>query len=143
MSSSISSDLRARIREQAADRCGYCLSPQHLVLGPLEIEHIVPTASGGTNDEENLWLACRMCNSFKSTQTHAVDPATGRRSRLFNPRIEPWSRHFHWSDDATQIIGVTAIGRATVAALKLNHVIAVMVRQSWVVAGWHPPQEMR
>jgi hypothetical protein len=141
MSPTISEAIRARVRAAAGDRCGYCRSPQHLVLGPLEIEHTIPTARGGTDDEANLWLACRMCNNFKGTQTHAVDPLTGRRVQLYNPRKQRWSRHFHWSADGTQIIGRTASGRATVVALQLNNVIAVMVRRSWVSAGWHPPVE--
>ena len=141
MSPAISAEARARVRAAAGDRCGYCRSPQHLVLGPLEIEHTIPAARGGTDDEANLWLACRMCNNFKGTQTHAVDPLTGRRVRLYNPRKQRWTRHFHWSVDGTQIIGRTASGRATVVALQLNNVIAVMVRRAWVSAGWHPPVE--
>jgi 5-methylcytosine-specific restriction endonuclease McrA len=57
MSPAISEVVRARVRAAAGDRCGYCRSPQHLVLGSLEIEHTIPTAHGGTDDEENLWLA--------------------------------------------------------------------------------------
>lgn len=48
-----------------------------------------------------------------------------------------------WSQDGTQIEGITAAGRATVRALQLNHVISVMVRRSWVAAGWHPPSRAR
>jgi len=135
----ISEALRARVRLQAGNRCGYCQSAQQYVLGLLEIDHIIPTARGGLDHEENLWLACRMCNSFKSTQTHARDPITGRRVRLFHPRRQRWSRHFLWSEDGTRIIGRTACGRATVIALQLNHMIAVIVRREWVAAGWHPP----
>jgi len=111
------------------------------VLGPLEIEHIRPTARGGSDDEANLWLACRMCNNFKGVQTHALDPATARRVRLFNPRVQRWPQHFHWSDDGTHVQGRTPTGRATVIALQLNNVIAVTVRRAWVSAGWHPPVE--
>src|SRR5262249_54784110 len=60
-SADVPAEVRARVRAQAGDRCGYCLSPQWLVYCALEIEHIVPTAHGGTDEEENLWLACRMC----------------------------------------------------------------------------------
>jgi hypothetical protein len=45
-----------------------------------------------------------------------------------------------WSDDGTRIIGRTASRRATVVALQLNNMIAVMVRRNWVAAGWHPPR---
>ena len=143
MSSGVSDDVRARIRARAGERCGYCRSPQHLVLGPLEIDHVVPSALGGSDDEENLWLACRMCNAFKGTQTHAVDPMTGRRLRLYDPRVDDWLGHFRWSEDATRVVALTGTGRATVVALQLNHAIAMMVRRAWVAAGWHPPGQPR
>lgn len=63
-SSYISEELRAKIRTQANDQCGYCRSLQKYVLGILEIEHIIPKALGGSDNEENLWLACRLCNNF-------------------------------------------------------------------------------
>ena len=137
----VSDALRARVRIQAGNRCGYCQSSQRYVLGLLEIDYIIPTARGGLDEEENLWLACRMCNGFKGTQTHARDPATGRRVRLFNPRRQRWSRHFLWSEDGTHIIGRTTCGRATIIALQLNNVIAVIVRREWAAAGWHPPED--
>lgn len=137
----IPEEMRTRIREQAENRCGYCQSSQRYVLGLLEIDHIVPQAQGGTDDEENLWLACRMCNGFKGAQTHARDPVTKHWVKLFNPRRQRWSRHFSWSENGTQIIGRTACGRATVVALQLNHIIAVTVRREWVAVGWHPPKD--
>src|SRR5688572_32098793 len=87
-----------RIRESARNRYGYCLSPQHLVLGPLEIEHLVPRARGGTNDEPNLWLSCAICNSHKRDLVAAKDPETGVEVPLFNPRQQKWSDHFRWSE---------------------------------------------
>jgi len=140
-SRSISEALREKIRAQAGNRCGYCLSLQKYVLGLLEIEHIIPKAKGGTDEEENLWLACRLCNNYKGTQTSALDPLTKRQVNLFNPRKQKWSRHFQWSEDGTKIIGRTACGRTTVVALQLNNIIAVTVRQQWVMAGWHPPED--
>jgi hypothetical protein len=139
--SPVSDEVRARVRAQADDRCGYCHSPQRYVLGLLEIDHIIPQAQGGTDDEDNLWLSCRMCNSFKGAQTHGLDPITGRRVSLFNPRRQRWTEHFRWSEDSTRVIGLTDCGRATVLALQINNVIAVMVRREWVTAGWHPPAE--
>lgn len=119
----------------AGDRCGYCRSPQHLVLGPLEIEHLIPTARGGTDVESNLWLACRMCNNYKGTQIEALDPVTGQPSALYNPRTQQWNDHFIWSADGTVILGRTACGRATVIALQINNIIAVTVRRAWASAG--------
>jgi hypothetical protein len=133
-------ELRDRVRQQAGDRCGYCLSRQEYVWGTLEVEHIVPLADGGADAEENLWLACRPCNSHKSSQTEAMDPETGQGVPLFNPRTQVWREHFAWSEDGTRIIGLTAIGRATVVALRLNDTRLVAIRQRWVEVGWHPPK---
>jgi hypothetical protein len=108
---------------------------------PMEIEHIIPEAVGGATTEENLWLACRRCNQFKGTQTHALDPVTGRCVRLFNPRKQSWKRHFKWSADGTVIIGKTAVGRATIVALQMNHPVSIRARQKWVLAGWWPPED--
>lgn len=140
--SQIPEKVRAQIRIQANHQCGYCLSLQKYVLGVLEIEHIIHRAAGGTDDEENLWLACRLCNAYKGIQTHARDPVTNRKVKLFNPRQQKWSRHFTWANNGTQITGLTACGRATVLALQLNNPYAVTVRQAWVSAGWHPPTEV-
>ena len=105
------------------------------------MEHLHPEALGGTDDEENLWLACRLCNGSKGVQTHGRDPITGRRVKLFNPRRQHWKRHFTWNADGTRIIGLTVCGRATIAALKLNNLLAINVRREWVKAGWHPPED--
>jgi 5-methylcytosine-specific restriction endonuclease McrA len=80
----ISLATRRRVRQVAADRCGYCLSPQALILGRLEIDHIIPSARGGTDSEENLWLACSLCNNYKGSQIEARDPLTGEVVALFN-----------------------------------------------------------
>jgi hypothetical protein len=58
---------------------------------------------------------------------------------MFNPRKQRWHRHFYWSRDGTKVFGRTICGRATVEALRLNNEIALVVRQNWVKAGWHPP----
>ena len=64
VSASIPAAVKRRVRQQAENRCGYCRSRQEYVLGFPEIEHIIPRARGGTDDEENLWFACRLCNHF-------------------------------------------------------------------------------
>src|SRR4051794_19138781 len=116
----ISVALDQRVRDAARNRCGYCLSPQHLVMARLEIDHIIPISKGGTSDERNLWLSCPLCNAAKRDRTTAVDPETRMEVLLFHPRLDVWSEHFRWSDDGIRIIGLTPTGRATVAALHLD-----------------------
>jgi hypothetical protein len=105
------------------------------------IDPIRPEAAGGLTREDNLCLACHACNEFKGAQTHARDPQTGRRVRLFNPRTQRWPEHFAWSQDGTRIMGLTPCGRATVVALQLNHEEIVHARRLWASVDWWPPEE--
>ena len=48
-------------------QCSYC----HTTGVPLQLEHIVPKARGGSDRVSNLCLACQNCNMAKGTQTAA------------------------------------------------------------------------
>ena len=87
----------------------------------MNIEHIIPLSRGGRSDESNLCLACAWCNSYKWAQTHGVDPETHVEISLFKPRTQQWHNHFRWSENGVSIIGLTAIGHATVDALPRNY----------------------
>lgn len=140
MTTSISNKLRAQIEQDAGHRCGYCLSDETLTGIPLSVEHILPEALGGKTIRTNLWLACRPCNEYKGTQTHAKDQETGKKAPLFNPREHQWNEHFSWSEDGCYILEKTPIGRATITALQLNRKLLVNARKRWVIVGWHPPK---
>jgi 5-methylcytosine-specific restriction endonuclease McrA len=137
----IPESVRVPVREAAQSRCGYCLSPQQYVMAKLEVEHLIPRAQGGSDDESNLWLSCSLCNRYKGAQVTGNDPLNNETVTLFNPRTQVWSEHFRWSPEGTHILGLTPIGRATVEALQLNNEIAVEVRRNWVLAGWHPADQ--
>lgn len=137
--SSLSETLRQKVRQRAGNRCEYCLSNQDYIMGRLQIDHIQLLAKGGTDTEDNLCLACELCNQYKWIQTESLDPQSGETVSLFHPRQQQWKEHFTWSAEGTEIIGLTACGRATIDALRLNNNLAVIVRQNWVKAGWHPP----
>lgn len=62
---------------------------------------------------------------------------------LFNPRNQVWAEHFARLDDGALIVGITACGRATLAALRMNEVDVVTTRRLWIAVGWHPPLEDR
>lgn len=134
--SNLAEKLKRKIRQEAKNRCGYCLLPQSLNPAQLEVEHLLPTAKGGTDNEKNLWLACRLCNGYKGVQTEAIDPKTNKSVSLFNPRTQNWNEHFKWIDE--KIVGKTVCGRATVQGLKLNNEIILPVRKKWMLVGWFP-----
>lgn len=106
---------------------------------PLEIEHIIPEAVGGETVRSNLWLACHRCNQFKSNRIEAFDEKTDKTVPLFNPRMQDWFEHFRWHPSGLRIVGLTAIGRATVEAMQFNNEYVVATRTYWVIGGWHPP----
>jgi hypothetical protein len=132
--------LRERVARMAGFRCGYCRTPESIAGFRLSIEHIIPEAKGGQTVEGNLWLACHACNEFKGARLHVRDPATGKRVRLWNPRRQKWLDHFSWSEDGTEILGLTPCGRATIAGLQLNRQELMAARSLWVQVGWWPPR---
>lgn len=134
--------IRQELRIIAKYRCGYCLSPEVLSGIALTLEHIIPLASGGTDEIDNLWLSCRTCNEKKGVQTQAEDSNTREVVPLFNPRTQRWSAHFQWDEAGTQMSGLTPVGRATIVALDLNRELLVLARERWVQAGWHPPKDV-
>jgi len=137
----ISRSLRQRVVAEFRDQCAYCHTLTSITGARLVIDHIVPEAAGGQTVWENLCLACHSCNEFKGAQVEAQDPLTGESVLLFHPRRQQWSEHFYWSEDGSEIIGLTPVGRATVAALNMNHPDIVEARRRWAEVGWHPPQE--
>lgn len=106
----------------------------------MTFDHIQPQSKGGTTAFENVCLACRSCNEYKSDLTEAKDPLTDKAVPFFNPRTQQWPEYFVWSLDATKVEGITAIGRATVAALRMNNPVIVAARYRWAISGWHPPE---
>ncbi|HEU5198310.1 MAG TPA: HNH endonuclease [Ktedonobacterales bacterium] len=134
-------ELRHRIAGQARHRCGYCLTSQKITGMHLDVEHIIPEARGGKTEEDNLWLACSDCNEFKGDRIEATDPLTEEVVRMFDPRHQRWDDHFAWTALGDEIVGLTEIGRATVAALKLNRALLLDARRMWVKVGWHPPKD--
>jgi hypothetical protein len=133
--------LRQRVIADSRNQCAYCHTLTSITGARLVIDHITPEAAGGLPVWENLCLACHSCNEFKGAQVEAQDPLTGEHVPLFHPRRQQWGEHFRWSEDGSEIVGLTPVGRATVTALNMNHPDIVEARRRWARVGWHPPQE--
>ena len=78
---SVTKRLRFEILRRDSHACRYCgaKAPD----AELTVDHVPPTALGGTDDPTNLVAACRACSSSK----HAND--TMPRINYYNPRWFP------------------------------------------------------
>jgi hypothetical protein len=139
--SSISKSLRQQVINEAGYRCEYCRTSSRLTGMPLVMDHILPSSLGGNDERENLAACCYRCNEFKGSKIKANDPVTNESISLFNPRLQRWLDHFQWANGGTHIIGITAIGRGTVLALRLNNEDVVQARAIWISLSWHPPND--
>ncbi len=107
------------VRQRAGNRCEYChLHQDDSPLAVLHIEHIVPKKHGGTDDTDNLALACIDCNLHKGSNLTGIEPETDEITELFHPRRHEWEDHFEWK--GIFILGLTAIGRTTVRVFNMN-----------------------
>jgi HNH endonuclease len=128
--------IEQAVRRRAQGRCEYCHRPQWPANLKFTIDHIRSRQHGGTNDLENLAVACGHRNSHKGPNIAAIDPLTGRLTRLFHPRIDHWNKHFRFK--APRIIGLTPIGRATVAILNFNGPSQLVIRAALFEEGVFP-----
>ena len=109
---------REFVRRRADGRCEYCrLSQIHCELRH-HVEHIIAKQHDGSDDADNLALACHRCNLRKGPNLTGIDPETGEIARLFHPRRDHWFDHFHM--EGVRIVGISGVGRATVQVLDLN-----------------------
>lgn len=129
----ISARLARQVRQRALHRCEYCHLPQRFASIPFEIDHIIAEQHGGKTEVANLALACFADNHHKGPNIAGVDPKTGRKTWLFNPRRHKWDRHFRWRGPL--LVGRTPIGRATIATLKINATHRVAQRAALMEEG--------
>lgn len=131
---------RERVKERAKGCCEYCQSSVQFAPEAFSVEHIIPRAKGGATRLDNLALACQGCNNHKYIKTEALDPISGESVMLFNPRKQRWEDHFAWSDDFLYVKGLTAIGRAIIAALEMNRIGLVNLRRVLCLVDENPPK---
>jgi hypothetical protein len=111
--------LKDTVRRRAELRCEYCHLPESVAELPFQFDHVIADKHGGVATADNLALACVRCNRYKGPNVSGVDPESRRITRLFNPRSDAWSKHFVWN--GASLSGRTAIGRTTIAVLRINH----------------------
>lgn len=112
---------RSLVRSRAGECCEYCGRRQSDAPAlRFHVEHIMPRQHGGSDDPNNLALACGHCNSHKGPNLTGIDPETDQIVPLFNPRQD--SRPDHFALKGIFFVGLTPTGRATVRVLAMNSV---------------------
>ncbi|WP_058998542.1 HNH endonuclease [Leptolyngbya sp. NIES-2104] len=142
----INASTRRIVRQRANHLCEYCHSSEEASTTRFTLDHRQPKSLEGSDDVDNLVLACHRCNMRRYNFTAGTDRETGCTVPLFNPRLQLWSEHFSWSADGLRIVGLTAIGRATCDRLDMNddehdEGSIIGARRLWIRGGWHPPQD--
>ncbi len=141
----ISDATKRAIRERANYLCEYCHSQERLSANRFTFDHIIPRSLGGSDDINNLALACRRCNERRYNFVAGIDLETQAIVPIYNPRQQRWEEHFIWIENGAVLQGITAIGRATCVRLDLNDTrypendSIRETRRFWIQAGLHPP----
>lgn len=135
---------RQEARRRAQGLCEYCHANERWQFVRFTIDHVVPQSLGGSDEIDNLALACRNCNERRGNRTRAADPAVGSVADVFDPRSDVWNDHFAWDDERLRIVGQTDTGRATAELLDFNDErhggAAVRIRRRDRDDGYHPPE---
>jgi len=66
---SIPPDVRIQVFRRDKFKCRYCGASNNNIK--CQIDHIIPVSKGGTNEIDNLCLACRDCNLKKYNKIYA------------------------------------------------------------------------
>lgn len=135
----ISERIQQQVRNRANYLCEFCHANEQWQYVRFTVDHVIPVSLGGSDNLDNLTLACFHCNRRKTNRLTAVDLQSQTEVPLFNPRQDSWQEHFIWSRDGLSIVGISTIGRATVAALLLNRERVISIRAADLEIGRHPP----
>jgi hypothetical protein len=129
--------VRQHVRNRAGNCCEYCRLSAAAGAIPFHVDHINPVKHGGTDDTDNLCLACYKCNAHKGHDLVGFDPQTGELARLYHPREQRWEEHFTIQADM-RIQGLTSQRRTTVRVLQMNDEDRLENRQLLAEIGEYP-----
>jgi len=133
----LSKAQRQFVHKRSKGCCEYCHLAVVSLSVPFHVDHIIPLKHDGSDNNDNLCLACYNCNVYKSHDLTGFDPKTGEITRLYHPRNEVWAEHFIIRDNM-QIDGITPQGRTTIRVLQINMEERVESRQALAEIGEYP-----
>lgn len=73
-----------KVRDRAKYLCEYCHSPERSSSVMFTIDHLIPQSIDGSDELDNLALACRRCNERRYNFTTAIDPQTQEEVAVYH-----------------------------------------------------------
>jgi hypothetical protein len=131
-------DPRETVESRAGRRCEYCRAPQPVTGIRYHLEHVFPESLGGTDEIDNLALACPTCNFYKSNHLLGIDEEGLAGRPLFNPRKDRWQEHFEFDGATLRLKGKTLEARGTINRLRMNQTVQIEARRLWVELEIYP-----
>src|SRR5262245_28725463 len=130
--------LAQAVRQRSGNACEYCRVPQSAYPTlTFPVDHVIARQHGGPTSLSNLAHSCLHCNAHKGPNIAGIDPVSGKLCQLFYPRRHKWGKHFRW--EGARLVGLTPVGRTTIAVLAMNDADAVAVREALRDEGGFPP----
>jgi len=90
---------RETVEFRAGWRCEYCRAPQPATGIRYHLDHIIPESLGGTDELDNLALACPTCHYYKSNHLLGMNQQGLDDQPLFNPSSHRWDEHFEFNQN--------------------------------------------
>lgn len=126
------SDWKPVIAVNCRHQCVYCTVPESEYGGidNFHVEHFRPKSLFGTleNDIDNLFIACAICNRFKSDEWPGDPHVQGATATFLDPAIADYHSHIELSPDAT-LAGRTVAGVYVIERLYLNRPQLIVSRR--------------
>jgi HNH endonuclease len=111
--------LHQQVRQAFVYRCGYCGVDEAKVGAELTVDHYQPTASGGTDQIDNLVYACHRCNQYKGDYWPTPE-RIGSGFYVLHPHRHSVAEHWHENEDTGELEPSTVTGTFHIRLLHLN-----------------------
>jgi hypothetical protein len=132
--------LRRAVTARARGLCEYCRSPEHFTPARYSLEHIHPRRQRADQLGKPSPGVPRL-QRLQRRQNYGPRPGNQPPAPLFHCRQHRWQDHFAWSADSLEVVGLTPIGRATIALLRLNRLGLRNLRYALTAIQRHPPMD--
>ena len=131
--------LRREYHRRALGLCEYCHTAEQWQYVPLPWITSCGYRRVAPNTPRQSGAGLFSLQSAQGRSPAGNRPKDAKLVALFHPRRHRWDEHFIWSADGLRIVGLTAIGRATIAALDLNRQRVVHIRAANIAVDRIPP----